>query len=256
MAINYIPLDKTKHKDLKIIPQLDLSFAKETHLAAATIREFAHLASTMPVVFIEDPTNKNIHTVAMLGVDQNVNLFWSEERWQGPHVPLNIQRYPFDIRPDGDKLGVFFDENSHLVADEGEALFTEDGEPTDFLKNRQQFLAELANSEMLNQRFVKRVVELELLENIQIGIQYQDGTARNVTGIMSINEKKLNELDDTVILELHKAGFLGAMYAVMMSLAQLNRLVELSNKGDKPIKTVQIRPVPKEDKEAKEEKKS
>jgi hypothetical protein len=251
MAINYIPLDKDKHKDLKIISKLDLSFAKETHLAAATIREFAHLASTMPVVFIEDPTNKNIHTVAMLGVDQNKNLFWADDRWQGPHVPLNIQRYPFDIRPDGEKLGVFFDENSAMVAEEGEALFTEGGEPTEFLKNRQQFLAELANSEMLNQRFVKRVVELELLESIQIGIQYQDGSARNVTGIMSINEKKLNELDDAIILELHKAGFLGAMYAIMMSLAQLNRLVELSNKSDKPIRTVQIRPVPKEGEEAK-----
>lgn len=247
MAINYIPLDKDKHKDLKIIPQLDLSFAKETHLAAATIREFAHLAGTMPVVFIEDPTNKNIHTVAMLGVDQNVNLFWAEDKWQGPHVPLNIQRYPFDIRPDGDKLGVFFDENSHLVGEQGEALFNDAGEPTDFLKNRQQFLAELANSEMLNQRFVKRVVELDLLESVQIGIQYQDGTARNVTGIMSIDEKKLNALDDAIVLELHKAGFLGAMYAIMMSLAQLNRLVELSNKGDKPIRTVQIRPVPKEE---------
>ncbi|MFT5277789.1 MAG: hypothetical protein ACI97K_002784 [Glaciecola sp.] len=246
MAINYIPLDKDKHKDLKIAPKLDLSFAKETHLAAATIREFAHLASTMPVVFIEDPTNKNIHTVAMLGVDQNKNLFWADDRWQGPHVPLNIQRYPFDIRPDGDKLGVFFDEHSSLVSDEGEALFTEEGEPSDFLKNRQQFLAELANSEMLNQRFVKRVVELELLESVQIGIQYEDGSARNVTGIMSIDEKKLNALDDAIVLELHKAGFLGAMYAIMMSLAQLNRLVELSNKSDKPIRTVQIRPAPKE----------
>jgi hypothetical protein len=251
MAINYIPLDKDKHQDIKILPQLDLGFSKETHLAAATIREFAQLASTMPVVFIEDPNSKNIHTVAMLGLDQNKNLFWAEDKWQGPHVPLNIQRYPFDIRPDGEHLGVFFDENSDLVAEQGEALFTEAGEPTDFLKNRQQFLAELANSEMLNQRFIKRVVELDLLEQIQIGIQYQDGTARNVTGIMSIDEKKLNGLDDAVVLELHKAGFLGAMYALMMSLAQLNRLVELSNKSDKPIRTVQIRPVPKEGEEAK-----
>lgn len=246
MAINYIPLDKKTHKDLKVIPQIDLAFAKETHLAAATIREFAQLATTMPVVFIEDPTNKNIHTVAMLGVDQNKNLFWAEDKWQGPHVPLNIQRYPFDIRPDGQQLGVFIDENTHLISDQGEALFTEEGEPSEFLKNRQKFLAELANSEMLNQRFIKRVVELELLENIQVGIQYQDGSARNVTGIMSINEKKLNTLDDEVVLELHKAGFLGAIYATLLSLAQLNRLVELSNKSDKPIRTVQIRPVPKE----------
>jgi hypothetical protein len=246
MAINYIPLDKEKHKSLKVLPQLDLSFSKETHLAAATIREFAQLASVMPVVFIEDPTNNNVHTVAMLGLDQNKNLFWAEDRWQGPHVPLNIQRYPFDIRPDGEQLGVFFDENSGLVGDQGEALFTESGEASEFLQSRQKFLAELANSEMLNQRFIKRVTELELLENIQIGIQYQDGTARNVTGIMSIDEKKLNTLDDAIILELHKAGFLGAMYAIMMSLGQLNRLVELSNKTDKPIRSVQIRPVTNE----------
>jgi hypothetical protein len=251
MAINYIPLDKSKHQDIKILPQLDLGFSKETHLAAATIREFAQLASCMPVVFIEDPSNKNIHTVAMLGLEQNKNLFWAEDKWQGPHIPLNIQRYPFDIRPDGEHLGVFFDENSDLVGKEGEALFTEAGEPTEFLQKRQQFLAELANSEMLNQRFIKRVVELELLEEVQIGIQYQDGSARSVSGIMSINEKKLNELEDDVVLELHRAGFLGAMYAIMMSLAQLNRLVELSNKSDKPIRTVQIRPVPVEEQEAK-----
>jgi len=68
---------------------------------------------------------------------QNVNLFLGRRQMAGSTCALNIQRYPFDIRPDGEKLGVFIDENSKLIADEGEALFTEAGEPTDFLKNRQ-----------------------------------------------------------------------------------------------------------------------
>lgn len=243
MAINYVPLDKDKHSALKLIPQVDFSYAKDTHLAAATIREFAQLSSAMPIVFIEDPNTKNVHTVAMLGTEQNVNLFWQEERWQGPHIPLNVQRYPFDIRPDGEKLGVYIDENSEMLGEQGEALFTDAGEASELLKNRQQFLAELANSEMLNQRFIAKVKDLDLLESIQINIQYQNGTSRNITGIMTINEKKLFELEDAVVLELHKAGFIGAIYAMMLSLGQLNRLVELSNKGEMPIQTLQIRPI-------------
>jgi hypothetical protein len=158
-------------------------------------------------------------------------------------VPLNIQRYPFDIRPDGDKLGVFIDENSDMIGEQGETLFTKEGEASEFLKNRQQFLAELANSEMMNQRFIAKIVELNLLEEVQIGIQYESGQSRNITGINAVSEKKLHALSDEVILDLHKQGFLGAIYAMLLSLGQLNRLVELSVKTDMPVRSLQLRPV-------------
>ena len=240
MAINFVPLDKEKHKDLKVAVNTSFSFAKNTHLAAATIREFAQLAATMPLVFIEDTTSKRHHVVTMLGMEQGQNLFLTGDNWKGPHVPMNILRYPFDVRPDGDKLGVYIDENSDLISDEGQALFTEAGEASEFLDNRQKFLADLANSEMLTQRFVAKVVELDLLDPIQIRLTYQDGKQRNVTGMMSINEKKLLELPDEQVLELHKQGFLGAIYAVMMSVGQLNRLVELSNDTENPIRNMQL----------------
>lgn len=242
MAVNYIPLDKNKHKDIKINPQTSFDFAKNSHLAAATIREFAQLASSMPIVFIQDPQSGNHHVVAMLGTEQNKNFYVVDGKWQGPYVPMNIQRYPFDVRPDGEKLGVFFDENSELVnAENGEAVFTEEGEPSEYLNNRQQFLSELANSEILTQKFVKQVVDLGLLESIEIGLTYANGQKRNVTGMMSINEQKLREINEETLSEMHKNGFLGAIYATMISLGQLNRLIELSNKTDEPIASLQIR---------------
>lgn len=241
MAINYIPLDKNQHSALKVVPKINFDLVGKTHLAAATIREYAQLSGSMPIVFIEDPKTKNIHSVAMLGLEAGQNLYYAEERWQGPHIPLNIQRYPFDIRPDGDKLGVFIDENSDLISDEGQPLFTEAGEPSEFLKNRQQFLGELANSEVQNQRFIKQLVDNNLLEEISIRITYASGQVRNVTGILAVNEKKLVELDDDKVLAMHKAGFLGACYSTMLSLGQLNRLVELSNKSANPVQSIQIR---------------
>ena len=245
MAINFVPLDKEKHKDLKVAVNTSFSFAKNTHLAAATIREFAQLAATMPLVFIEDTNAKRHHVVTMLGMEQGQNLFLTGDSWK--HVPMNILRYPFDVRPDGDKLGVYIDENSDLISDEGQALFTEAGEASEFLENRQKFLADLANSEMLTQRFVAKVVELDLLDPIQIRLTYQDGKQRNVTGMMSINEKKLLELPEEQVLELHKQGFLGAIYAVMMSVGQLNRLVELSNGTENPIRSMQLSAVKAEE---------
>ena len=242
MAINYIPLDKNKHKELTVSAPTNFEFAKTSHLAAATIKEFAQLAGSVPIVFIQDPATGNHHVVTMLGTEANTNFYVVDGKWQGSYVPMNIQRYPFDVRPDGDKLGVFFDENSDLIGAEGaERLFTDEGEPSEFLNNRQQMLSELANSEMMTQKFVKQVVELGLLDPVEINLTYQEGQSRNVTGMLTINEKKLRELDDEVILEMHKNGFLGAIYATMLSLSQVNRLIELSNKTDMPIRSLQLR---------------
>ena len=127
MTISYIPLDKEKHKDLKINLQHDFGYAKEAHIAAASIREYAQLASVMPVVFVKDPNSENFHSVTMLGTEKGSNLFVHEGKWQVHCLPMNIQRYPFDVRPDGEKLGVFFDENSALITDDGEPVFTAEG---------------------------------------------------------------------------------------------------------------------------------
>lgn len=249
MAMNFVPLDKNKHKDLKVAVDPAFPYAKNTHLAAATIKEFAQLASAMPLVIIQDPKTSNYHVVAMLGMEPGQNLFLQNGNWSSAHVPMNILRYPFDVRPDGDKLGVYLDDNSELLKDDGQALFTAEGEATPFMESRQKLLVDLANSEMMTQKFVAKVVELDLLNTVQLTLQYQDGQGKNVGGIMTINEKKIFELSDEQVLALHKDGFLGAIYALMMSLGQLNRLIELSAKSENPIKTMQMGPAP----EAKED---
>lgn len=248
--MNFVPLDKNKHKDLKVAVDPAFPYAKNTHLAAASIREFAQLAGAMPVVFIEDPKTNKHHVVAMLGIEPGQNLYLQNDKWNAPHIPMNIVRYPFDVRPDGEKLGVYIDEESDLIKDEGQALFKEDGEPTDFLNSRQQLLGDLANSEMLTQKFVAKVVELDLLSPMQLRVQYASGQGRNVGGILTINEKKLVELADEQVLELHKAGFMGALYSMMLSLGQLNRLIELSNNTENPIKAMQMESAPASEEQA------
>jgi hypothetical protein len=239
MTMNYIPLDKNKHKDLRVKLSGDFAHAKDTHLAAASLREYAQIASCMPIIFIKDPKSDTTHSVAMLGIEHGVNLFMQEGKWSGHVVPLNIQRYPFDVRPDGEKLGVFIDENSDLVGKEGEALFTDEA-PSPFLENRQKLLSELANSEMATRDFVKKLEDLDLLDSIVIRAQYANGQQRNINGMQTISEKRLQDLDTDTILELHKAGYLGAIYAVLMSLGQLNRMVQLTQGSENAVTNLNL----------------
>lgn len=253
MTTNYIPLDKNKHSSLKVNPEHNFEFVKDTHLASATLREYAQLASCMPIAFINDKQSGHFHTIAMFGLEQNSNLYYQDGKWKGHIVPLNVQRYPFDVRPDGDKLGVFFDENSSLIGETGEALFNEEGEPSEYLNKQQQMLGDIANSEMATQNFVKEIVDLDLLDEIQLAVQYVSGETRNVTGLHSINEKRVNALPDEKVLALRKSGHLGAIYTAMLSLGQLNRMVQLSSTTDKPIRSIQLHMIEKKDEEAKEE---
>ncbi|MFT4807774.1 MAG: hypothetical protein ACI9LX_001096 [Paraglaciecola sp.] len=241
MTMNYIPLDKNKHKDLHVKINGDFAHTKDTHLAAASIREYAQIAGCMPIIFIKDPKSDTTHSVAMLGIEQGVNLFMQDGKWTGHVVPLNIQRYPFDVRPDGDKLGVFIDDSSELVGKEGEPLFIEDA-PSPFLDNRQKLLSELANSEMATRDFIKKLQDLGLLHPIIIHAQYVSGQQRNINGMLTISEKKLQALDAEAIADLHKTGYLGAIYAILLSLGQLNRLVQLTQGGENPVRALQLQP--------------
>lgn len=247
MTTNYIPLDKDKHSDLKVNIRHNFSFIKDTHLAAVTLREFGQIAGCMPIAFIKDPKLGSTHAIAMLGLEQNVNMYFKGDQWMGHAMPLNVQRFPFDVRPDGDKLGVFIDEKSDLITDDGEALFTDAGEPTEFLQSRHQMLGDIANSEMATQRFIEKIEELKLLDPIQLLVNYADGQQRNVTGLFGISEKRVNELDDEAFLELRKSGFLPAIYAVMLSLSQINRLAQLSVDSDKPIANIKLAVAPAEE---------
>lgn len=238
MAMNFVPLDKDKHQSAKI--KLDAGFphAKNSHIAAASIREYAALSSTMPIILIKDP-NDNYRTVAMLGVEQDQNLFLLGERWAGANVPMNISRYPFDVRPDGDKLGIFIDENAKLDAEDGQPLFEGD-DSSDFMKNRQQFLTAYANSEMQTKGFIDAMAENDLIEEIQFTVGYTNAAPRNITGMYSISEKRLLALDEAKVIDLHRKGYLGAAYSLMLSLGQLSRLVDLSQSTEHPIQAFQI----------------
>jgi len=85
-----------------------------------------------------------------------------------------------------------------------------------------------------------------------LNIDLSSGEKKKLTGIFTINEDKIKALADDKVLDFHKRGLFVPIYAMLGSLGQINRLVQLRNlTGNAQISNIQIAPLAKE--EVKEE---
>ncbi|TQV82545.1 SapC family protein [Exilibacterium tricleocarpae] len=234
--VNIVRVNKDKHKNIKIKSTSGMPQATKLHISSVVAREFPQAATNFPVVFIKDSNSGRYLAVSLFGFEEGENLFFEDGKWAATYVPMNIARYPFaiEVSENADKKAVVhvgLDKSSDYVnEEEGQALFSEQGEETDYLKSMTKYLGELFESEMVTQHFTNRMVEMELVQPMDFGLEMANGDKRSVTGIYTIHQEKLQNLDDEKLTALHKQGYLGPVYAMLTSLGQVNRLVRLRNK--------------------------
>lgn len=237
-----VPLNREDHKDLRIKPINSAAFAAKTHSVPLTVLDFAPAARDYPILFGGNSIEE-AGPLAMLGLEQSENLFVDDEgQWeQGAYVPAFVRRYPFVLaeKPDGSDgadFTVFLDEAyPGFNAEEGERLFNEDGSDTDTLKNAVKFLGEFQEHIKRTEAFTKRLRELDLLESRTVELKDGEETKR-INGLFVVSEEKLRKLDEKVAHELLTDGSLGWIYAHLLSLSNVGRLVERMQKrhGAKP----------------------
>jgi len=225
-----VPVNNERHARKKVKPSSDFRFASGFHIAYVTTHEFARAASIYPVVFLEDKQNDSYRPVVLLGLDAGENLFVDAQgQWAGSYIPAIIRRYPFALvkASDADQYIVCVDEGSALLNDtEGAALFDEAGQPTQVIENVKRYLGELQQMDQITGEFVTFLVQNNLLTPLNMRVSAAD-QVRNITGCYAINEERLNNFSDAKFLEVRQKGYLPAMYAHLISLSQIERLVSL-----------------------------
>lgn len=225
-----VPVNNERHARKKVKPSSDFRFASGFHIAYVTTHEFARAASIYPVVFLEDKQNDSYRPVVLLGLDAGENLFVDAQgQWAGSYIPAIIRRYPFALvkASDADQYIVCVDEASDLLNDtEGAALFDEAGQPTQVIENVKRYLGELQQMDQITGEFVTFLVQNNLLTPLNMRVNAAD-QVRNITGCYAINEERLNNFSDAKFLEVRQKGYLPAMYAHLISLSQIERLVSL-----------------------------
>lgn len=228
-----VPVNRERHAQKRIKDITGFGFASKFHVAYITMHEFARAAAVYPLVFVEDKAKDEFRPVAMLGLEASENLFVNaESKWEASYVPAIIRRYPFALADSGEegRFTICVDEGSELFSDsEGALMFDDKGEPTPLIDNVKRYLAELQQMDVLTREFTRYLTEHNMLTPLNMRVREAD-RVKNIAGCYVINEERLNNLSDERFLEMRAKRYLPAIYAQLISLAQIERLMTLKEK--------------------------
>ena len=230
MTLKITPLSPENHGKLNV-RQSTFSHIQKSHMLLATADEFVLMSIDMPVVFVKNPETGQFQSVGLTGIESGENVFFKDGNFNLNFIPANAQAAPFTITNiDDERAVICIDESSDLVSDsEGSALFDEDGNQTDFMKSRTEFILDVVQRNQSTSSLIKWLADKELFKTETITIFPQDKEkSKTLNGLYIVDEKKLNKLSDEDFLFLRHRGCLAPIYAHLSSLKQLSRIISLS----------------------------
>jgi hypothetical protein len=236
-VVNLVVLDNQTHRQVRVATTRSIGHAAVNAVSVIT-REFARLLAHYPIFFTKSTDTGQFEPAALLGFGRDENLFVHEGRWDAVYVPLQIQRQPFSLIPrriagesQPGALDVALDLDSpQIQTQEGERLFSEDGQPTRFLQNITSVLSALVKGSTESYAFTRRLAELDLIEPVQIKIEFVDGSDTQLQGLYWISAAHLKALPAAQLAELRDRDFLEWMYFQMASIAHVSALVARKNR--------------------------
>ena len=227
-----IALNRERHQQLRIeaVPN-HFTFAAKTNAMLLASTELGEAARDYPIVFV-GPEGGPYALAALVGLRNNENLLVDAEgRWDPTtYVPAFARRYPFVLAEGEDKsvLTVCVDEAyAGLNPSRGEALFSEDGKESPYLKRVLDFLRAFHADMTRTRDFATRLHELGLLASKVITIEQQrEGKSERklLEGLWVVDEEKLRGIDDARLVEIFRNGYMGWVYAHLLSLGNVRRL--------------------------------
>lgn len=224
---NIVTLDSAHHRHLRLIAKpLGRGCAAERFSPIVTV-EIPLLAGDVPILLSKDPETGRFFCGAMLGIDPGEDLFDGPEGITLGHCPLDRTRTGFYIGEAG--LAVDLD-SPRVTADlDGDALFTPDGEPASPLQRIIAALGTFRAGIEPTEAFIHMVLDHKLVEPVDIGLSFDDGSRRTLQGLYTISQDRLRGLDDEAIVDLFHRGYLQLIYLIIASFRNIARLATIKN---------------------------
>lgn len=218
-------LSSDRHARKSLAAALDHRFAQDANAVPLNGVELEFAQRHYPIVFSEEATP---FPMAILGLRTAENLFvGASGTWQaGVYVPAYVRRYPFIFMsgPDQKQFALCIDAGSPFVVDGESNPFFRDGQPTELTKNALNFCASFQAEYEKTRAFAAALAEHKLLETRTANIDLGDGQKVVFGPFRAIDAAKLGALPNAVIAEWLRSGWLGWIYAHLMSAANWNTL--------------------------------
>jgi len=252
---NFVAIKSDKHQNLKISQKRNLSHVANQHIVTVTASEYAQSSASFPIVLVKNPDSPRYRSVAMLGIEAGENVYYHDEKWSALSVPQSIGMAPFALGLDPEKentLTACVDVDSEFVGEDKDlALFEAEGKESELLTNVQNSLGRLYENEKMTESFIKELEDNDMLQELELKIDLSTGEKKKLTGLFTVNEDKIKSLADDKVLDFHKRGLFVPIYAMLGSLSQINRLVQLRNQNNEvQVTSIKIEQLAKQEAQA------
>jgi hypothetical protein len=219
-------LDKAAHRSLKVDGRASAAYGDDRHFVQVTVNEFPLLVVHYPLFFSKNADTGELYCGVMLGFKEGENLFLQEWEEREFYRPLILQRGPFYAQ--GPELAIDLD-HPRVGAESGKSLFTEYGQPTRYLQSIIWAFQDLKPGIETSKFFVARLLELNLIEPVDIDVEFEDGSTHKCVGLYTVNQETLSRLPDEVVVELFRRGYLRLIHMMIVSLKQFPVLARKRN---------------------------
>ncbi len=232
-----VVLDRAQHKGLRLKPA-DARFAAKNQAVPLLAAEFFEACLEYPIVFVKGNDGQWL-ALALTGLQAGVNAFVDAKgQWRARYVPASVRRYPFILAEGSkDQFSLAADLAAPNLGTEGEAIFDDQGEPTELVRKLMPMLADFQNQAKQTSAMAEQLDQAGLLTQQNLQVRLGDGRNAVVEGVWIVDEAKLRELPDDKVLAWFKGGELAAIQAQMLSLRNLVPLLERSQPGKPAPKT-------------------
>jgi hypothetical protein len=227
-----LPLNSRDHTGWKVGPLPDAGFMATTHALPLTVEEFVDAQRDFPIVFT---TGENPVPIALMGLNDGVNTFMGDDNklLSNVYLPAYVRRYPFmlaRLQPESEELSLCFDPSvTNIGKDvEGQELFSDGGEPTEYTRNILEFCRQFEEAGQRTQAFLKILQDMDLLMDGEVAITRVDqpDTPFVYRGFQMVDEAKLRELPTEKVQEFNKNGILMLIHAHLFSLNLMRHIFE------------------------------
>ena len=234
----YSLLSQSEHAKLRVITERGAAYGDNLMYAMTFPLEFRNIESSYPIFFAKDGESGQFYPLALFGFQRDENLYLNGSHWDATYMPMMVERNPFLIgfqqSPDvenGEKRPVVSInvESPRVSETEGEALFTDSGEPSEYLQKSMENLQTIHRGHEQNKAFIAVLLENDLLEGFNLDITLKDGSNNRLEGFYTINEEKLAGLQAETLGQLHEQGFLQAIYMAVASFSRVSGLIAKKN---------------------------
>jgi hypothetical protein len=234
-----VPLTR-QHRVLLPEPRKLPVVFRNVNAVPLSFAEFAAACRDYPIAFITSDGGKSYVAMAVLGLENQQNLFAAAEGgWDtGAYLPAYVRRYPFCMaritaggKEQAERIACV---EKRAINDKGEALYDGKGQPLPAWSERLKLLFEYEADLQRSDELARTLAQLGLLETFTMQAIPNEGEPLHLTGMRRVAEQKLAELAPDQLKELTKKGILARVYAHLISLNNFGRLLDRRAAASKP----------------------